>query len=87
MSVENPGDAEVDVDMSTLKASLACPLCDDMYRFPVTVVRARFRFRLDLCSRARFFSSRLDASPFTDAVLTDARIASVSPLRPTPRAV
>ena len=55
MSVENPGDAEVDVDMSTLKASLACLLCGDMYRFPVTVVRARFRFRLDLCSRARAF--------------------------------
>ena len=41
MSVENPGDAEVDVDMETMKASLACPLCNDMYRFPVTVVRAR----------------------------------------------
>jgi len=41
MTVENPGAAEVEVDMATLKASLACPLCDDMYRFPVTVVRAR----------------------------------------------
>ena len=38
MTVENPGDAEVEVDTDTLKASLACPICNDMYRFPVTVV-------------------------------------------------
>jgi hypothetical protein len=44
MTVENPGAAEVEVDMATLKASLACPLCDDMYRFPVTVMECLHTF-------------------------------------------
>lgn len=74
MSVENPGDAEVDVDMETLKASLACPLCNDMYRFPVTVVRARRLPPRSLRSRALFLSSRLDRPPLHRTVFTHARI-------------
>ena len=70
MSVENPGDAEVDVDMETLKASLACPLCNDMYRFPVTVVRARRLPPRSLRSRALFLSSRLDRPPLLPASKT-----------------
>ena len=40
MTVENPGAEDTPVDMEKLKASLSCPLCNDMYRFPVTVVSA-----------------------------------------------
>jgi hypothetical protein len=57
MSVENPGEAEVAVDMVALKASLTCPLCDDMYRFPVTVVRFRS------WSRGRLTRAFLSAFP------------------------
>ena len=39
-AVENPGAADTPVDLDKLKSALACPLCKDMYRFPVTVVRA-----------------------------------------------
>ena len=39
-AVENPGTADTPVDLDQLKAALGCPLCGDMYRFPVTVVRA-----------------------------------------------
>ena len=39
-AVENPGTTDIPVDLDKLKASLACPLCGDMYKWPVTVVRA-----------------------------------------------
>ncbi len=58
MSVENPGDAEVEVNMETLKASLSCPLCNDMFRFPVTVVRARQLSPRSRASRALFVPPR-----------------------------
>jgi hypothetical protein len=39
-AVENPGSADTPVDLERLKKALGCPLCGDMYRFPVTVVRS-----------------------------------------------
>jgi|OM-RGC.v1.030502345 hypothetical protein len=39
MTVEDPGEQDTPVDLDKLKASLGCPLCQGVYRFPVTVVR------------------------------------------------
>jgi hypothetical protein len=45
-AVENPGTAETPVNLETLRAALGCPLCGDMYRAPVTVVRPHHGFRV-----------------------------------------
>ena len=42
---ENPGLKDTPVDLARLRHALGCPICHDVYRFPVTVVRARGRRR------------------------------------------
>jgi len=36
---ENPATVETPVDIAKLKSALGCPMCGEMFNFPVTVVR------------------------------------------------